>query len=249
VLAAREAGPIVLRRPKAVETKSVSRDLVSEVDRRAEERIRRRLRQAYPEIPVVGEEGESNAPKGGLCWYVDPLDGTVNHVHGVPQFSVSIACAEDGRVVAGAIYDPSRDEMFSAARGHGAFVNRRRLQVSKTRALAEALLGSGFPYDRTGPNNNVDRFTKMLQLCHGVRRLGSACLDLAYVAAGRFDGYWELTLNAWDFAAGILLVEEAGGRVSAVDGSPLTLQSNAVLASNGPLHAELVQQLSSVVAK
>ncbi len=243
--AVQEAGAVVLRRPRpgSVESKSVARDLVSEIDRRAERVVRRRLTRAFPEIPIVGEEGDKPASGSGLCWYVDPLDGTVNHVHGVPHYSVSVACAEGDRVVAGAIYDPIRRELFAAQRGGGAFLNGRRLHVTRTSVLAAALLATGFPYDRSGPDNNLDRFAQMAVLCHGVRRLGSACLDLAYVAAGRFDGYWELGLSPWDFAAGTLFVEEAGGRVSDVAGAPLALRRTSVLATNARLHDEMVEKL------
>jgi myo-inositol-1(or 4)-monophosphatase len=243
--AAREAGVIILRRPRpsTVRSKSNARDLVSEIDRRAELLIRRRLTKAFPRIPVIGEEGDQPGDVIGLRWYVDPLDGTVNHVHGVPHFAVSIACGDEQRALAGAIYDPSRRQLFTAVLGGGAFVNGRRLRTSATRRLADSLLATGFPYDRTGPDNNVDRFTRLLLVCHGVRRLGAACLDLAYVAAGWFDGYWEMRLNAWDFAAGALLVEEAGGRMTTVSGEPLSMHSRAVLASNGHLHAKLVASL------
>lgn len=243
--AARAAGRIVLERPRPgrVETKTTSRDLVSEIDRCAQEAIRRRLERRFPGIAFIGEEGERSAIGDRMCWYVDPLDGTTNHVHGVPHFAVSVACADGDRVLAGAIHDPVRRELFTAVRGRGAFLGVRRLRVAATAELAQSLLASGFPYDRTGPNNNVDRFARMVVATQGVRRLGSASLDLAYVAAGRFDGYWETVLNPWDFAAGALLVEEAGGRVSSLDGAPLTMASRSVLASNGRLHEALVEAL------
>lgn len=193
-------------------------DLVTEIDHQSEAYLLGEISRRWPESRVFAEEsGESG--RGDLIWYVDPLDGTVNYAHGVPVFCVSIACAWDGQVQLGAVYDPMRDEMFAAERGKGASLNRRVLHVSKATELQKTLLVTGFPYDTwTALDNNIKHFSKFARRTQGVRRLGSAALDACYVAAGRFDGFWELSLRAWDIAAGALMAEEAGARVTTVDG-------------------------------
>lgn len=193
-------------------------DLVTEIDHQSEAYLLGEIQRRWPESRIFAEEsGESG--RGELVWYVDPLDGTVNYAHGVPVFCVSIACAWNGQVQLGAVYDPMRDEMFAAERGQGARLNGRVIRVSKATELQKALLVTGFPYDTwTALDNNLKHFGKFARLTQGVRRLGSAALDACYVAAGRLDGFWELSLRAWDVAAGALLAEEAGARVSTIKG-------------------------------
>jgi myo-inositol-1(or 4)-monophosphatase len=193
-------------------------DLVTEIDHKSEKFLIGEISRRWPESLIFAEEsGESG--HGDLVWYIDPLDGTVNYAHGVPVFCVSIACAWDGQTRLGVVYDPMRDEMFAAERGQGAHLNGRPLHVSKATELQKTLLVTGFPYDTwTALDNNIKHFSKFARRTQGVRRLGSAALDACYVAAGRFDGFWELSLRAWDIAAGALMAEEAGARVTTVDG-------------------------------
>ncbi len=223
-------------------------DLVTEADRASEKLIGEKLLAAFPEHGIYGEEGTRDRLDREYRWYIDPLDGTTNFAHGFPAFCVSmglerrpagLAADQDGEIVAGVIYDPLRDEMFSAERGRGAWLNGRRLHVSKTPQLGEALTATGFPSQKRHGNPNVHFYQEITLRSHGVRRAGSAALDLAYVAAGRLDGYWEFSLNPWDTAAGVLLVEEAGGRVTHFDGGRFTLDSREVFATNGLIHGEL----------
>jgi myo-inositol-1(or 4)-monophosphatase len=193
-------------------------DLVTEIDRQSENYLLGEIRKDFPNHHILAEE--SGGTGGGEHqWYIDPLDGTVNYAHNIPFFSVSIAYASNGTTSLAAVYDPMRDDMFTAERGKGAYLNRRRLQVSGAVALAKSLLATGFPYDAWDSKfDNFDNFVKFAKLSQGVRRLGSAALDLCYVAAGRFDGFWELALNPWDVAAGGLICQEAGARVTNVFG-------------------------------
>ncbi|HEY1254535.1 MAG TPA: inositol monophosphatase family protein [Terracidiphilus sp.] len=247
---AREAGA-VLRAffAKGVETEYKGDvDLVTVADRTSEQLIRERLAAAFPEHGIYGEEGTRDRLEGEFRWYVDPLDGTTNFAHGFPQFCVSLGLEQrpaglapeaDGRLVAAVIYDPLRDELFTAERGGGARLNGRPLRVSRTPVLAESLLATGFPSHKQHRNPNIHFYHEFTLRSHGVRRAGSAALDLAYVAAGRLDGFWEFNLNPWDTAAGILLVEEAGGRVTDFSGKPVRLDSREILASNGLICGEL----------
>jgi len=224
-------------------------DLVTVADRTVEKLIRTRMGEVFPEHGMYGEEGTREGLEREFRWYVDPLDGTTNFAHGFPQFCVSLGLEqrgaglkedEDGELVAAVIYDPMRDELFSAERRQGATVNGKRIQVSKTSVLAEALVATGFPSRKRHQNPNIHFYHEITLRSHGVRRAGSAALDLAYVAAGRLEGFWEFNLNPWDTAAGILLVEEAGGRVSNFAGEPFRLNSEETLVSNGLIHDELV---------
>ncbi len=224
-------------------------DLVTVADRTVEKLIRTRLAEAFPEHGVYGEEGTRERMEGEFRWYVDPLDGTTNFAHGFPQFSVSlgleqrpagIAPGQDGRIVAAVIYDPMRDELYAAERGRGAQVNGKPMRVSRIEELAESLIATGFPSRKRHDSPNVHFYHEFTLRSHGVRRAGSAALDLAYVASGRLEAFWEFNLNPWDTAAGFLLVEEAGGRVTDFAGGPFQLNSREVLASNGLIHAELV---------
>jgi myo-inositol-1(or 4)-monophosphatase len=195
-------------------------DLVTEVDHASEAHLIGEVQRQFPSHRILSEEAGNLAGHDEHFWLIDPLDGTVNYAHGVPFFSVSIAYAHKGVVTLGAVYDPMRDELFTAERGHGARLNGRPLKVSTADELVRSLLVTGFPYDTwTSARNNLEYFGKFARLTQGVRRLGSAALDLCYIAAGRFDGYWELSLNPWDLAAGGLIAEEAGATVTALDGS------------------------------
>ncbi|MGO9777546.1 MAG: inositol monophosphatase family protein [Terracidiphilus sp.] len=248
---AREAGAVLRRffsEGVATEYKG-DVDLVTVADRTSEKLIRARLAAAFPEHGIYGEEGTRDRLEGEFRWYVDPLDGTTNFAHGFPQFCVSLgleqraaglALDEDGILVAAVIYDPLRDELFAAERGRGALLNGKPMRVSRTAELAEALTATGFPSHKRHQNPNIHFYQEFTLRSHGVRRAGSAALDLAYVAAGRLDGFWEFNLNPWDTAAGILLVEEAGGQVTDFSGRHFKLDSREILASNGLIHAELL---------
>ena len=247
---AREAGGLLRQfydRGVAMEYKG-DVDLVTEADRASEALIKARLGAAFPAHGIFGEEGTRERLEGEYRWYVDPLDGTTNFAHGFPVFCVvlglerrraGLAAGEDGEMVAGVIYDPLRDEMFLAERGKGAWLNGRRIMVSKTRTLQEALTGTGFPSHKRHQSPNVHFYQEITLRSHGVRRAGSAALDLAYVACGRLDGYWEFNLNPWDTSAGYLLVEEAGGTLTHFDGGKFTLDSREVFATNGLIYEEM----------
>lgn len=222
-------------------------NLVTEMDARAEALIVERLRRAWPDDAILAEERGPEPGGSGRRWIVDPLDGTTNYAHGVPIFAVSIALELEGRVALGVVYDPTRDELYVAERGAGAFLNDGRLAVSATATLNESLLATGFPYDiRETSDNNLAEYAAFSVRARAVRRLGSAVLYLAWIAAGRLDGYWELQLGPWDVAAGALLVEEAGGRVTDLVGGPLDLRAPAVVASNGVVHPEILAVLKEV---
>jgi myo-inositol-1(or 4)-monophosphatase len=232
-------------------------DLVTVADRTVEKLIRTRLAEAFPEHGVYGEEGTRERMEGEFRWYVDPLDGTTNFAHGFPQFCVSLglehrlggaSAEEDGTIVAGVIYDPMRDELYTAERGHGAMLNGKPMHVSRIAVLAESLVSTGFPSRKRHDSPNIHFYHEFTLRSHGVRRAGSAALDLAYVASGRLEAFWEFNLNPWDTAAGILLVEEAGGRLSDFAGGPFQLNSREVLASNGLIHDELVELFKDMFA-
>jgi myo-inositol-1(or 4)-monophosphatase len=232
-------------------------DIVTEADRASEKLIVDRLRAAFPTHGIYGEEGTRQGLEAEFRWYVDPLDGTTNFAHGFPVFCVVLGCErrhsglapdEDGEMVAGVIYDPLRDEMFSAARGHGATLNGAPIHVSTAKLLQESLIATGFPSQKRHRSPNVHFYQEFTLRSHGVRRAGSAALDLAYVACGRLEGYWEFQLNPWDTSAGYLLVEEAGGAVTHFDGSKFTLDSREVLATNGLIHAEMQHLFADMFA-
>ena len=251
--AARRAGALLRAHAgaaRAVTTKSSPINLVTEIDRQAEALIEDTIRARFPHHALLGEEGGMRgAGSATHRWIIDPIDGTTNFVHGLPLFSVSIGLEVDGRVQTGVVYDPSRDECFVAERGGGAYLGTRRLAVSGTASLGSSLLATGFPYDvRDTPENNLAEYAAFTRQNRSVRELGSAAITLAWVAAGRLDGYWELVLGPWDVAAGWLLVEEAGGRVTDLTGGPLNLGSPAVVASNGHIHADMLATLRAVRA-
>ncbi len=246
---ARQAGEILsagFGRLHIIDRKGIT-DLVTEVDRQSEELLLQLIQGQFPSHTILTEEaGLLTAEQRHKIWYVDPLDGTTNYAHNLPIFSVSIAYAVDGVMQLGVVYDPMRGECFSAQRGHGATLNGAPIRVSTTKTLIESLLVTGFPYDTlTSAYNNLDFFTRFSMLTQGVRRLGSAALDLAYVAAGRLDGYWEIKLKPWDVAAGSLLAEEAGAIVTDMRGENHYMNSpNSVLAANPTLHPLMLEILT-----
>ena len=249
VAAARAAGEIQRRHwggTFAVRHKGAV-DLVTEVDLACEEAIREVLARRAPGTAVLGEE--TGVTGGGSDsdtdrWVVDPLDGTTNFAHGYPVFCVSIAWEQAAETTLGVVYDPTRDELFQAERGRGALLNGTGIQVSAISALVDSILATGFPYDRATNPRNYAEFRHLTQHTQGVRRSGSAALDLAYVACGRLDGFWEPGLQPWDLAAGCLLVTEAGGTVSGYRGEPFTLSNGDVATSNGLLHGDLLAALA-----
>jgi myo-inositol-1(or 4)-monophosphatase len=249
IRAARQAGELIRRAAHdvaALEVRSKRRnDFVSEVDTAAEAVILAVLRGAYPAHQFLAEESGASGEAGrasGHQWIVDPLDGTTNFLHGVPQYAVSIALRREGALALAAVYDPLKDELFTATRGGGAFLNGRPISVSTPRPLNECLVATGIPFRNPA---SLDQYLAMLRdLSHktaGVRRFGAAALDLAWVACGRFDGFWELDLMAWDMAAGALLISEAGGQVGDLDGGPGYLERCSLLAGNATVYAYLVE--------
>ncbi|HMD19795.1 MAG TPA: inositol monophosphatase family protein [Alloacidobacterium sp.] len=232
-------------------------DLVTVADRTSEKLIVERMHAHFPDHGIYGEEGTRDQLDREYRWYVDPLDGTTNFAHGFPVFCVSLglehrpaglAPDKDGTLVAGVIYDPTRDELFVTEKGKGAYLNGKKIQVSRTDDLAESLLATGFPSRARHENPNIHFYHEVTLRSHGVRRAGSAALDLAYTACGRMDGYWEFNLNPWDTSAGALLVLEAGGTVTGFDGSPFKLDSREVLATNGIIDKEIIALFQNMFA-
>ncbi len=256
---AREAGALLRRYYEKGVTAEFKGDvdIVTEADRASEKLIGERLGTLFPDHGIFGEEGTRQRLGAEYRWYVDPLDGTTNFAHGFPYFCVSLGLEHrpagtpdnaDGVIVAAAIYEPLRDELFLAERGQGAYLNGRRIHASKTAMLQEALLATGFPSQRRHENPNALFYHHLTLRTHGVRRAGAAAVDLAYTAAGRIDAFWEFNLNPWDTAAGALLVEEAGGEISRFDGAPFRLDSREVLATNGRIGGELKQVFADMFA-
>jgi myo-inositol-1(or 4)-monophosphatase len=222
-------------------------DLVTEADRASEKLVVERLRTHFPSHAIVAEEGGGHESASEYRWYVDPLDGTTNFAHGFPMFNVTLALQRAGEAVAGVVYDPIRQEMFSAERGSGAYLNGKRIHVSSTKNLGESLASTGFPSRKRGHDINIHFYYQVAMASHGVRRTGSAAIDLAYVASARLDFFWEFGLMPWDMAAGVLLVQEAGGRVSDMHGAPHDVNSSPhVLADNGALHEPALAFLSDI---
>jgi myo-inositol-1(or 4)-monophosphatase len=244
--AVHEAGKILMHGLGRVHEINYKReiDLVTEIDRFSEERIVTMIRKQYPDHEILAEEGGRRKGSSSYRWIIDPLDGTTNYAHGYPCFCISIALEEAGEVIYGVVYDPTREELFITEKGKGAKLNGKPISVSKTEKLTNSLLCTGFPYDiREGRETNLNHFQKFMMKSQAVRRDGAAALDLCYVAAGRFDGYWELKLSPWDVAAGSLMVKEAGGTVTDFEGKHFTLSSPKILASNGGIHREMVEVL------
>jgi myo-inositol-1(or 4)-monophosphatase len=235
-----EAGALLLdhlKRPREIAEKASRADIVTDADRASEALIVARLRSEFPNASILAEEGGAHAGTSGERWIVDPLDGTTNFAHGYPAFCISIAYERDGELVAGVVYAPVLGECFAAERGAGARLGDRSISVSRIDSVAEALVCTGFKpaaYER-----NSEQFARASRRAQGVRRDGAAALDLAYVACGRFDGFWEFDLSPWDVAAGTLLVREAGGRVSRIGGGPAALDATSILATNARVHEEL----------
>jgi myo-inositol-1(or 4)-monophosphatase len=244
---AREAGGIARARfhePRTIDTKSSAIDLVTDVDRALDALIRTRILDARPSDGMLTEENTAHAGTSGVRWVVDPLDGTTNYAHAFPCYAISIGIEADGERVAGVIYDPMRDELFAAERGKGATLDGKPIHVSATRELQRGLLATGFAYDvHTKKTPNMAYFERFVSSAQGIRRMGSAAIDFAYVACGRFDGYWELHLAPWDVAAGLLIVDEAGGRTTDFDGGPPPASGARIVASNGALHDAMLAQL------
>jgi myo-inositol-1(or 4)-monophosphatase len=252
---AREAGALLIHhfhQHLKIEYKGDA-DLVTAADRAAEALIRERIREHWPGHDVLGEEQGLSDQGSEYRWYVDPLDGTTNFAHGYPVFCVSIALerrspGQSGERVAAVVYDPTRDELFSAEPGRGAQLNGETIHVSKTNTLKECLLATGFPSQKRHKNPNIYFYHQITLHTHGVRRAGSAALDLCNVASGRFDGFWEFNLNPWDTAAGVLIVEEAGGTVTRFDGAPFELNSRETVASNGLIHDAMLLEFKEIFA-
>jgi len=236
-----------LLRPRRIAYKGTPTNLVTEMDGRAEELIVDRLLAAFPDDGILAEERGAQAGRSGRRWIIDPLDGTTNYAHGLPVYAVAIGLVVERRVELGVVYDPSRNELYVGERGHGATVNDRSLAVSATATLDRSLLATGFPSDiRETRDTNLREYAAFALRCRGVRRMGSATLDLAWLAAGRFDAFWELSLGPWDVAASSLFIEEAGGRVTGLTGGPLDLDAPAVVASNGRIHEAVLAVLAEV---
>jgi myo-inositol-1(or 4)-monophosphatase len=253
VKAARRAGGIINRAARDLDGLTVTakrqNDFVTEVDRAAEAAVIETLHKAYPDHAILAEESGA-AGRSDYTWIIDPLDGTTNFIHGFPQYAVSIGLRHRGVITQGVVYDPGRNELFTASKGRGAFLNDRRLRVAKRAQLRDALIGTGFPFREIA---HLDEYMRMLRVVMegsvGVRRAGSAALDLAYVAAGRLDGFWELGLSAWDMAAGSLLITEAGGLVSDLDGELNYLDAGHIVCGSPKVFVQLLQVLQAVREK
>jgi myo-inositol-1(or 4)-monophosphatase len=254
---ARDAGALIRRYADADVTTEYKgeADLVTVADRESEKLLVERLRAQWPDHGIFGEEGARTHLDSEYRWYIDPLDGTTNFAHGFPAFCVSLGLVrrqqqDAGRdeIVAAVIYDPLRDETFQAEKGRGAYLNGRPIHVSAAGTMSESLIATGFPSRKRHSSGNVHFYHEITLRSHGVRRAGSAALDLAYTACGRLDGYWEFKLNPWDTAAGVLLVTEAGGKVTYFDGSPFLLASDEVLATNGKIHSEMIALFQDMFA-
>jgi len=235
-------------KPKTIEIKTDIVDLVTNVDKAADALITSMLRAQFPTHKIIAEESAVSGQESPYQWYIDPLDGTTNFAHGFPHFAVSIALAHQSQLLVGVVYDPLRDETFCASRGHGATLNGKPVHVSPAPTLAQALLLTGFPYDRRKRSEFYLRFYQAFMVrTQGVRRSGSAALDLCYVACGRADAFWEWRLHPWDTAAGALMVEEAGGKMSTFSGELFDVLGEQTLASNGLLHQEMIGVLQQVL--
>jgi myo-inositol-1(or 4)-monophosphatase len=253
VKAAREAADIIQYGARNLDRLTIDSkgpgDYVTDIDRNAEKAIVDVLLSAFPNHGIVGEEGSGASrgdPNSDYIWIIDPLDGTTNFLHGVPQYCVSIALAVKGVLTQGVIYDPSRNDLFTATRGAGAFMNNRRLRVSKQLRLRDSLIGTGFPFrDGAAFDEYLVQLKNIMPKCAGLRRPGAAALDLAYVAAGYFDGFWEMKLNQWDMAAGALLIQEAGGLVTGIDGEDTYMQSGSIVAGTPKVFPELLKILQA----
>jgi myo-inositol-1(or 4)-monophosphatase len=245
---AREAGALLSKyfeRRVTFELKG-EHDLVTEADRASEQLVIERLSAHFPSHSIVAEEGGGHTGSSEYCWYVDPLDGTTNFAHGFPMYNITMALEQSGELIAGVVFDPEHNEMFTAERGSGAYLNNRRIRVSKVNRLENTLVATGFPSKKRHENVNIHFYYQLAMVTHGVRRAGSAALDLAYVASGRLDGFWEFGLNPWDMAAGILLIREAGGKCSDMKDGPVNLRGPNLLADNGLVHQQIVDLFGEI---
>ena len=219
-------------------------NIVTDTDIKAEKLIVKTLKKAFPQYGFLAEEQYAKN-KGGDRWIIDPLDGTTNFAHGFPFFAVSIALEKAGQIMAGVVYDPMHEELFTAIKGKGAYLNKKKIKVSKVKNLSRAFLATGFSYNFKGKkDNNIDNFTKFILASMAVRRAGAAALDLCYVACGRFDGFWEMDLQPWDTAAAVLIIEEAGGIITQFDGSSFSNDKKNILASNDLIHKQMLDVLN-----
>jgi myo-inositol-1(or 4)-monophosphatase len=246
--AAKLAGRILKQhagKARSIQQKSgQEKNLVTEIDKKSEEIIIETIKKHHPSHDILAEESGTRGTSSDYRWIIDPLDGTTNFTHGLPVFCISIGLERKGELIAGVIYDPNLDELFTAEKGKGAYLNGKRIHVSETTNLGQSLLVTGFPYNITeNPNHAVEHFVHFLMKAQGVRRMGSAAIDLAYVAAGRFDGFWEVALHPWDMAAGVLLVEEAGGKLTNFSGAPLSIYQKEMVATNGHIHQAVLDVL------
>jgi len=248
---AREAGDILLAefdRPVKISYKGEV-DIVTQADKRSEQAIVSRLRTHFPKHSIVAEEGGGSESESPFRWHVDPLDGTTNFAHGYPCFCVSLGLEEAGELSVGVIYQPVSGELFTAAKGEGAYLNQKKIEVSGIEKLATSLLCTGFPSVKRSQNPNIHYYWDFTLRSHGVRRDGSAAMDLAAVACGRFEGFWEFGLHTWDVAAGVLLVREAGGTVTRFDGQPYRLGDRELLASNSRVHEEMKEVAATIAER
>jgi len=222
-------------------------NLVTNVDQEIEAFIKDRIRKQFPEDSILAEESEIEKADAKRRWIIDPLDGTTNFAHDLPIFSISIGLEIDGTIAAGGVYSPVQDEFFFAVKGRGATCNRKKIRVSQTRRLEQSLLATGFPYDiHDHPERSLPYFNTLIQRAQGVRRLGSAAIDLCYLAMGRFDGFFEVHLNPWDTAAGMLILLEAGGKITDFDGRPFSIYQRRLAASNGRIHQQMLAAIQEV---
>jgi myo-inositol-1(or 4)-monophosphatase len=247
--AAKSAGLLLKRnigRRHTIEFKGVI-DVVTEMDIKAEDMIMKTIKARFPEHGILTEESFEQKSGSGYRWIIDPLDGTTNYSHGFPIFCVSIALEREGEIILGVVFNPMLNELFTAEKGKGAYLNNKRIRVSGISELTKSLLATGFPYDvRTSRDNNISHFANFAVRAQAIRRAGSAALDMCYVACGRFDGFWELKLKPWDTAAAMLIIKEAGGIVTDFKGSAFSLYSGETLASNGLVHDEMIEILNAV---
>jgi len=246
VNAALEAGKITLdyfnKKIKVEYKDEMSNNLVTEVDKKAEECIIGMIKKEFPDHTFLAEESGETGDVSEVKWIIDPLDGTVNYAHGIPIFSVTIAVEDKGEIIAGVVYDPTRNELFTAKKGEGAFLNGNRIKVSSSKELEKSLLVTGFPYNvKENPYNCIDLFKEFLLNSRALRRLGSAALDAAWIGCGRFDGFYEVTLKPWDIAAGSLIVTEAGGKVTNFFSDSFSVYNGSFLATNGIIHNQMME--------
>ena len=247
---AREAGEVLrggFGKNFSIEYKTNVANLVTEYDKKSEKIIIDFIKKEFPTHSVLAEESGSHESTGEYLWVIDPLDGTTNFAHGLPIFSVSIGVQKNGEMICGVVYDVMRDAMYSAEKGSGTFCNGRKLSVSTNDDLHKSVLVTGFPYNvHENPDNAYERFAAFLRVARAVRRLGSAAIDMCYVAEGVFDGFWEVSLNAWDMAAGMIIVEEAGGLITDFSGNPTNIFGKQILASNGKVHKAMIDVMNNM---